>query len=240
MAEPQTNATTEQNKAKAEAAQGAAAEPRSFGETKTGEPRGESVAQPARAAEALAQAAQPAIEGGREIAEQGRRATRQMADAWRQAIDPVLAMQYDFSQMFDDLFRQTFGFRAAPTTHPLRPFAHLSAVNLLGLPPADLKETETAHQLAIEVPGLTRDDIDLSIVGDTLVVCGHKAEETQDASATHRFSERRYGRFERAFPLAPDVDRAGIDARLDNGVLKITLPKQASAAPQRARIEIKG
>ena len=45
------------------------------------------------------------------------------------------------------------------------------------------------------------------------MVSGQKAEESDDASATYRVSERRYGRFERSFPLPPDVDRARIEAQ---------------------------
>ncbi|HVM99076.1 MAG TPA: Hsp20/alpha crystallin family protein [Caulobacteraceae bacterium] len=232
MAEPQTTPQAEEARAKTDAGVGATAEPRSFDESKAGAPAAAKGTQPA---DAVAQV----VEGGREIAEQGRRAGRQMADAWRQAVDPFLAMQYDMSQWFDDLFRQTFGFRTAPMAHPLRPLHHLSPVSLFGLPPADLKETENAHLLAIELPGLTREDVDLSIVGDTLVVCGHKAEENEDASATYRVSERRYGRFERAFPLPTDVDRAKIQAQFKDGLLKITLPKNPSAAPPRSRIEIR-
>jgi HSP20 family protein len=236
MAEPHSPNTTEETRGRANEAQtgaGKGAEPRSFDQSRPGDGgQGRQSASPARAAQAMAQ-------GGRQMAEQGRLAGRQVADAWRQAFDPFLAMQYDMSQMFDDLVRQTFGFRTAPAAHPLRPLGHLSAVSLFGLPPADLKETENAHLLAIELPGLAKEDVDVSLSGDTLVVCGHKAEENQDASATYRVSERRYGRFERAFPLPPDVERSNIEAQFKDGVLKITLPKTAAAAQARSRIEVK-
>lgn len=211
------------------AAQPAPAEPRSFEQARSGQ---------GAAAEMMSQATQPLVEGGRQLAEQSRRASRQVADSWRQAVDPLLAMQFEMSQWFDDMFRHTFGFRHAPSTHPLRPLG-LGAVSLFGLPPADMKETGTAHILAVELPGLTRQDIDLSIDGDALVVTGQKAEETDDASATYRVSERRYGRFERSFPLPPDVDRSRIEAQFKDGVLKITLPKSPGAAPPRSRIEIR-
>jgi HSP20 family protein len=236
MAEPQEHAASAQARAKSDANAGAS-EPRSFDADRARPPasgRGEG------AAAAVAQATQPMVEGGRQVAEQGRRASRQMADAWRQAVDPLLAMQYDMSQWFDDVFRQTFGFRGSSAAHPFHPMGRLSPASLFGLPPAELKETERAHLLAVELPGLTREDVDLSIDGDTLLVTGHKSEASDDATATYRMSERRYGRFERVFPLPPDVERAGIEARFRDGVLHITLPKHPDAAPQRARIEIKG
>jgi HSP20 family protein len=230
MAEPQPNTAGDEARAKSNASPGAGAEPRSFDQSKSAKAAAGAPADITRVAE-------PMIEGGRQMAEQSRRAGRHMADAWRQAVDPLIAMQYDMSQWFDDMFRQTFGFRAAPSAHPM---ARFNPASLFGLPPADLKETETAHLLAVELPGLSREDVELSIAGDTLVVCGHKAEESEDASATYRVSERRYGRFERAFPLPPDVDRGRIEAKFRDGLLKITLPKNRTAAPQRARIEIKG
>jgi HSP20 family protein len=232
MAEPQATPQAEPARAKGNAAP-PGAEPRTFeqGAGELGTRRG---SQPA---DMVAQAAQPMLEGGRQLAEQGRRTSREMADAWRQAAGPLLAMQYDFSQWFDDVFRQTFGFRQAPSAHPLRQF---SPAGLFGLPPAELKETETAHLLAIELPGLTKDDVDLSVQGDSLVVCGHKAEASEDASATYRVSERRYGRFERAFPLPPDVERGRIEAQFKDGLLKVTLPKNPAMAEQRAKIEVKG
>jgi HSP20 family protein len=230
MAEPQPNPTGEEARAKSNASPSAAAEQRSFEPAKPPSEKG------ASAPADITEATQPALEASRHMAEQGRRAGRQVADAWRQAFDPLLSMQYDMSQWFDDVFRQTFGFRTAPSTH----IGRLNAASLFGLPPADMKETETAHLLAVELPGLSREDVDLSIAGDTLVVCGHKAEESEDASATYRVNERRYGRFERAFPLPPDVDRARISAQFRDGVLKVTLPKNPAASQPRARIDIKG
>ena len=237
MADPQatpaterTHETTRDRSDGAPAGQTAKPEPRSFNQTRSGQ---------GGAAEAMTQATQPLIDGGRQLAEQGRQASRQVADSWRQAVDPLLAMQFEMSRWFDDMFRHTFGFRQTPGAHPMRPFG-LGAASLFGLPPTDMKETESAHVLAVELPGLTREDVDLTIDGDALVICGHKAEETDDASATYRVSERRYGRFERSFPLPPDVDRSRIEAQFKDGVLKVTLPKNPAAATPKSRIEIRG
>ncbi|HEY3798770.1 MAG TPA: Hsp20/alpha crystallin family protein [Caulobacteraceae bacterium] len=209
----------------------------------TGSPAGEPRSFDARRmppipdADTLAEAAQPLVEGGRQLAEQGRRAGQHMASAWRQAADPLIAMQYDMGRWFDDVFRQTFGFLATPGA---RPMGHFSPASLFGLPPAELKETATAQTLAIELPGLKREDIDISLQGDNLVITGHKTEETEDAGAAYRVSERRYGRFERLFPLPPEVERDKIEAAFKDGVLKITLPKTAPAPANHQRIEIRG
>ncbi len=229
MAEPQANqSTTSEQRNRGESSSSAAAERRSFDQAQRS------------AAQSTGEMAQSAREGSRQMVEQGRRAGQQVAEAWRGAVDPFLAMQYDMGRWFDEIWRQTFGFRHSPTTHPLRSLATMGPGGIFGLPPADLKETDQEMRLAIELPGLAREDIDISIDGDALVVCGHKAEESQDASATYRVNERRYGRFERIFPLPPEVDRNKIEARFQDGVLKITAPKDPQAAPRRHRIDIQG
>jgi len=206
------------------------AEPRSFEETGSGQ---------GLSAEALARATQPLAEGARQLAEQSRQASRQVADSWRQAVDPLLAMQFEVSQWFDEMFRHAFGFRHGASANPLRPVG-LSPASFFGLPPADMREAAQAYTLAVELPGLALADIELRLDGDVLVVSGHKSEEVDDASAAYRVSERRYGRFERSFPLPPDVERERIAAQFKDGVLKVTLPKSASATPRGARIEVKG
>ena len=232
MAEPQANTATEQTRGKGDASPGSATETRSFdiaglkaqpgyGETPPLGAQAHTISQPQSQA-----------------AELGRQAGQQLAGTWRGALDPLLAAQYDLGRWFDDVWRQTFGFQPM-RTQPFGALGRLGAAGLFGLPPADLKETATAHHLAIELPGLTRADIDVSVDGDTLVISGHKAEEAQNAGARYRVSERRFGRFERVFPLSADIDRSKIGASFEDGVLNITLPK-STAAPDRSNIQIKG
>ncbi|HUO11275.1 MAG TPA: Hsp20/alpha crystallin family protein [Caulobacteraceae bacterium] len=223
MAEPQTNQDTEHARTKGGA--GSNAETRSFDEPRSQRLQGEGRPPTSRAvSDARAMEADT---------------SRSLAEMRRSALDPLLAMQYDVTRWFDDLWRQTFGFRHSSAL-PFGALRGFGAAGLFGLPPTDVRETTDAHVLAIELPGLTRQDVDISIDGDSLVVSGHKAEENDGGGSTYRISERRFGRFERAFPLPPDVDRGKIEARFQDGVLKITLPKDPAAGPSRSRIEIKG
>jgi len=227
MAEPQASPQTEKSRQRGENSSGSA-EPRTF----------DDIQRTLKADATPAEPVQPAIETGKRIAETGRQAGRQLTEAWRLAFDPLLTMQFDFARLFDETWRQTFGFRQQPAVHSIRPMGLLSA-GLFGLPPSDLKETKGALELDIELPGLKPEDVDVSLDGESLVVCGHKMEENTDASAAYRMSERRYGRFERVFPLPADIDRGRIAAQFRDGVLKITLPKDPGAASSRSRIEIR-
>ena len=185
-------------------------------------------------------AGQAAVEAGRQLAETGRRASREVAESWRSAAEPFTAMQMEMNRWFDDAFRNVTGFGLFPALRAARPFAAQGAAPLFGLPATDIKETDKAYLLDVELPGLTREDVDLSIEGDMLSICGHKAETRDDAGAAYRISERRFGRFERGFPLPADVERDKIAAEFRDGVLKITLPRNAGAAPHKSKIKIKG
>jgi HSP20 family protein len=181
-----------------------------------------------------------AAETGRQMAETSRRATREVAESWRSSLEPFTAMQMEMNRWFDDAFRQVAGFGLFPALRAARPFAAAGAAPLFGQPATDIKETSQAYLLDVELPGLTSDDIEVSIQGDLLNVCGHKAETRDDAGAAYRISERRFGRFERGFPIPADVERNKIDAHFRDGVLKVTLPRTPEAAPHRSKIEIKG
>ncbi|HTX50103.1 MAG TPA: Hsp20/alpha crystallin family protein [Caulobacteraceae bacterium] len=225
MAEPQTNPATEQARGKSDASPRSATETRSFETADLKARPGYGETPPPGAQQSIAQ--RPAEFG------------RQLAESWR-AMDPLLNMQYDFGRWFDEVWRQTFGFQPM-RTQPFGALGRFGAAGLFGLPPADLKETSQAHLLAIELPGLARSDLNVSIDGDTLVISGHKAEETDGAAgARYHFSERRFGHFERIFPLPADVDRSKIEAKFQDGVLNVTLPREAATSARRSSIPIKG
>jgi HSP20 family protein len=156
----------------------------------------------------------------------------------RALFEPFLAAHLEMNRWFDELWRQATGIGVS-SMRTARPFAEFGPASVFGLPATDLKETEKAYLLSVELPGLSRDNIDLKIRGDSLVITGQKAEEKDDAGATYRFSERRFGRFERAFPLPHDVERARIAATFNDGVLKLELPRAAEAGDQARRIEIR-
>lgn len=184
-------------------------------------------------------AAKAVGEASRSMAETGRQATRDVAHVARSAMEPWGMLHGDLNRWFDDIWRQMAGFSMFPTLRTARPFALGGPAMMFGLPATDIKETEQAYTLCVELPGLTREDVDISVEGDVLQLQGHKAEEKEDAGATYRVSERRFGRFERSFPLPQDVDRGAIEASFQDGVLKVTLPRTAAAVEQKSRIEIR-
>lgn len=189
--------------------------------------------------DAARDAARQGAETTRQLTEQGRRASLEIANFWREAFDPMLRGQLEASRWFEQFWRQTTGVGALPALYTARPFAAFSPAPIFGLPPADVKETAQEYQLSLEVPGLALEELDIEVAGEMLTIRGQKREEREDAKASYRLSERRFGRFERSFPIPADADAGRIEAQFRDGVLKVSLPKQVQAAPPARRIEIR-
>lgn len=104
--------------------------------------------------------------------------------------------------------------------------------------PTDVRETESELQFMVEAPGLSIDDIDITVEQNVLTISGEKQYEHEDEEGDNfRIAERRYGRFQRSFTLPRTVDADKIKARYENGVLFLNIPKAAEAKPRRIAIE---
>jgi HSP20 family protein len=104
-------------------------------------------------------------------------------------------------------------------------------------PATDVSETPDQLILRLEVPGLSRDDIKLSIERNTLTVRGEKRQETTTENESFYRSERSYGSFERSFALPAHVDTDKVKASMENGVLTIRLPRREEAKARPIEIE---
>ena len=102
-------------------------------------------------------------------------------------------------------------------------------------PRADVEETDDAYVIEVEVPGVNKKDIDVSVAGRRLTITGERKERERVGILRRR--TRRVGRFEYDIQLPGDVDDEGVGAELADGVLTVRVPK---ATTERARrIEIK-
>ena len=103
------------------------------------------------------------------------------------------------------------------------------------VPQADVMETDDAYVAEIELPGVHKKDIDISVSGRRLLVTGERKEVERTGILRRR--TRRVGRFRYEIVLPGAVDEDGVKAQLEDGVLTIRMPKASTERPRR--IEVK-
>ena len=107
-------------------------------------------------------------------------------------------------------------------------------------PPVDVYEDEHNITLKLEVPGIDEKDIDVSIVNNTLTVCGERRFEKEEKEENFQRIERQYGSFTRSFTLPNSVDPEQVSADYNKGVLKIRIAKKAEAKPKQIKVNVDG
>ena len=134
--------------------------------------------------------------------------------------NPILTLHREMNRMFDDVLR---GFDM--------PFGSMSRMSG---PSLEVDETDAEYRVTAELPGLGKDDFEITCHDGVLRIRGEKQGEKRDGRS---FSERWYGRFERRVTL-PDADEARAQASFRDGLLTVTLPKSERAQEKVRRIPI--
>lgn len=138
----------------------------------------------------------------------------------REDYHPLSRFEREFHRLMDEFFHDLHhGFLWSPWDRET--FA----------PEMDLKETNDAFEVVLDVPGVKPEDIEVRLEKNTLVVRGKKSEEYQDKEGAWHIRECRYGAFERVIPLPSEIKEDGVEASFDRGTLKIHLPKATPSSP---------
>jgi HSP20 family protein len=104
-------------------------------------------------------------------------------------------------------------------------------------PAFEVKETTDSFVLRADVPGVEEKDLDVAVHNGVLTVSGSRSSEERKEGESYALYERQYGSFSRSFALPDMADGERIDAKLESGVLSLTIAKKAEAKPRK--IEIK-
>lgn len=107
-------------------------------------------------------------------------------------------------------------------------------------PLTDVSETPEHLTLRLEVPGLSREDVKISVENNTLTVRGEKKQETSSEDENFFRAERTYGAFERSFSLPTHVNSDDVKASLQDGILTIRFPRREEAKAREIAIEGNG
>lgn len=108
-------------------------------------------------------------------------------------------------------------------------------------PAIDIVKSEHKIVLTAELPGMTPDDVDVSLDGDILTISGEKADEREVAEDDRYVHERAFGSFARRVTVPEGVTADSVGASFENGVLTVTvaLPEQKTIEPRRIPVDVK-
>ena len=105
-------------------------------------------------------------------------------------------------------------------------------------PPMDLQETESEYILQADVPGIRREDIELTAIDNTIQIRGKREHEEREEDKNMHRVERLYGEFRRQFELPGGFDAANVEATLRDGVLRVRLPKREESKPKHIELSV--
>jgi HSP20 family protein len=138
------------------------------------------------------------------------------------AAGPFLLMQREMSRLLDNANRAGGSGQAAVVP-----------------PRVDVRETENDFRITVELPGVAEEDVEVDMDDDLLTIRAEKKEEREVEKADQHLTERLYGVFQRSLRLPFAADPETVQARMQNGVLEITVPKTKSRSSNR-RVRIGG
>jgi HSP20 family protein len=136
--------------------------------------------------------------------------------------DPFRALRRR-DDVFEDLFRDFFARRAEGEEPEL---------------PVEIAESNGDVTVKVQVPGVEKDQLNLSITDDTLTVRGEVRKEEKEEKKNFYRREIRYGAFQRLIALPTEVEAAKATAQLKNGVLTVKLPKAAQPKAQQIKVAV--
>ena len=131
-----------------------------------------------------------------------------------------------FDSLFDSLFDGAF-----PSTAETSAPAHVS-------PRINITESATAYVVEAELPGVTKENVNIAVDGKLVTLEAEvKRESERKEGETVVFAERRTEKFSRSFKLAVEVDDSKSVAKLESGILTLTLPKKEALRPKQISVQ---
>ncbi len=134
-----------------------------------------------------------------------------------------------FRREFDDLIERFFGDE---------PLISRGTFGRIFTPAVNIAENENEITLTAEIPGMDKNDLDVTLTGDTLTIKGEKKAEHEEKSDNFHRIERSYGSFTRSFSLPCEVQQDKIDANYKDGVLTLKLPKSEHCRSKSVKIPL--
>lgn len=135
-------------------------------------------------------------------------------------------IQRDINRLFDSFFRSTM------------PLEETMATTYFA-PAVDIAEQDNEFVVKVELPGVAKEDVKISLESNVLTIKGEKRQEKEEKNKNFHRVERSYGTFQRSFTLPSTVKNDKIDAVFNNGILSIALPKSEEAKPKQIEVKVR-
>jgi len=145
-----------------------------------------------------------------------------MLTLWRNPDSTFAALSHEMDRLMKDIAQPEAGWRG----HGL-------------FPAADVVETEAAFRVVLDLPGHDPKEIQIQVENDTLTVQAERRFTEPAKDETVYRGERPHGTFSRGFALPKTVDATKVEAKYENGVLTVSLPKREEAKPRTIQVSVK-
>ena len=148
---------------------------------------------------------------------------------------PFVELQRTTNRLFDDFFKG-FGLSGGRWSEPLSLTPDVFGSQW---PRVDMSETDNEIRITAELPGVNKDDLEISVSEGRITIRGEKKEQKENKGKDYYRLERSYGAYQRSFSLPCEIDEDKVDASFEHGVLDIKLPKTEAARKRIKKISVK-
>lgn len=104
------------------------------------------------------------------------------------------------------------------------------------VPPVNIFETDDQYVVEADLPGVTKEGLEITVEDNELTIIGRRGDVQQEPNAEVLYQETRPGDFRRVFELDPTIDTSKINAKVQQGVLTLTLPKAEKVKPRKIAV----
>lgn len=139
-----------------------------------------------------------------------------------------MALTTQFSNMLDDFIMDPFKFDSFLLHRPIKNYRNFAM---------DLKEDATKYVLKADIPGVAKEDVNITVDNGVLTLNVERHAEKKEDNERYHYYERIGGKQSRSISLPRDVDTSLINAQLDHGVLVVSIPKLHTSSPLKIEIQ---
>ena len=139
-------------------------------------------------------------------------------------IQDLFSIHNEMSRLFDNWYK--------PARH------RAEGESLDWMPVVDILEANGHVEIRAEMPGLSEQDVQVSVTDDVLTLKGEKTQESDEKDQKYHRVERSYGRFQRSFTLPANLNPEAIKAKFTSGVLTVSIPKAEEVKPKEIQISV--